>query len=191
MKMTENRYCIGQIKLLSLHNKNYCWNKKMSRRGLLCLLLCLLTLPMRGQEAELLIDLPDVDSAILATELIQTESMSQACRVLELAGVQLADSCNGTAHYTYLVPNRIVCFTLTRQRHSPRLRSISFSAPVVERLLPETMLRLGYRIVRRKEGHAEYRHKRLGIEATLDYDPASCTCSMDFRLIDNNKTSKL
>ena len=157
----------------------------MMRKVLPCLLFCLLALPMRGQQTELLIDLPDVDSAILATELIQTESMSLACRVLELAGVQLADSCNGTAHYTYLVPNRIVCFTLTRQRHSPRLRSISFSAPVVERLLPETMLRLGYRMVRRKEGHADYLHKRLGIEATIDYNPAMGTCSMVFWLTDN------
>lgn len=162
----------------------------MMRKVLSSLLLCLLALPMRGQQAESSIDLPDVDSAILATEMLQTDSMSQACRMLEMAGLQLADSCYGTARYINLVPKRVVWFTLTRQRHSPRLRSVSCSTPVVERLLPETMLRLGYQLVWREEGHAVYSHRHLNIKATLDYNPASCTCSMEFRLMDNNKTSK-
>lgn len=155
-----------------------------------CLLFFLLTLPVRGQQEELLIDLPDVDSAILATQLLQTDSMVQAERMLQMAGVQLLDSCYGTAHYTYFMPNRVVRFTLTRQKDGPRLHDVSFSAPAVENLLPKAMLRLGYRQVSREEGHAEYRHKRLGIRASLDYDPTWSTCSMVFRLTDNKQTLK-
>ena len=150
----------------------------------MCLLFCLLTLPMRGQQAEPAIDLPDVDSAILATEMLQTDSMSQACRMLEMVGAQLLSYSNGTALYTHFVTNRNTIFTLTQQRDSPRLRTVSFSAQTVGRLLPETMLRLGYRLDWRKKGHAEYRHKHLGINATLDYNPAWSTCSMEFRLTD-------
>ena len=87
----------------------------MLRNSLLALLITLLTLPTSGQQNEQSIELPDVDAAILSTELLQTESMTEACKMLEMAGVHLLDSCNGTAHYSYLMPNRVVRFTLTHQ----------------------------------------------------------------------------
>lgn len=149
------------------------------------LLICLLSLPVWGQQAEPSIDLPDVDAAILATELMQTESMTEACMMLEELGVQLLDSCYGTAHYTYLKPNRVVRFTLTRQRNGPRLRVVSFSAPAVEQLLPKALRRLGYRLIKHQENYAEYRHSRLPIHATLEYQPVWHICSMTFRLTDD------
>lgn len=149
------------------------------------LLISLLSLPVWGQQAESSIDLPDVDAAILATELMQTESMTEACMMLEELGVQLLDSCYGTAHYTYLKPNRVVSFTLTKQRNGPRLRTVSFSAPAVEQLLPKALKRLGYWLVKRQEGYAEYRHRRLPIHATLEYQPVWHISSMTFRLTDD------
>jgi hypothetical protein len=62
--------------------------------------------------------------------------------------------------------------------------SLLAQRPYAEGELEARMLRLGYRLDWRKKGHAEYRHKHLGINATLDYNPAWSTCSMEFRLTD-------
>ena len=156
-------------------------------KGAFCLLFCLLSLSLRGQQSEPLIELPDVDAAILATEMLQTESMSQACRMMEMAGVYLLDSCYGTAHYSYLMPDRVIRFTLTQQRKGPRLRTVSFAAPAVGWLLPEVLKRLGYQLVQRQETHADYRHRQLPIRATLDYQPAWHISSMTFRLLENER----
>ena len=153
-------------------------------KSVCCLLFCLLSLHARGQQMERLIELPDVDAAILATELLQTDNMSQACQMMELAGVHLLDSCYGTVHYSYLMPNRVVRFTLTQQRKGSRLRTVSFAAPTVRQMLPEVLKRLGYRQVQLQGGHAEYRHRRLPIRATLEYQPAWHISSMTFRLSD-------
>ena len=166
-------------------NLHYLNQMNRMKNYLSVLLISLLSLSAWGQQTELSIDLPDVDAAILATELMQTESMSEACMMLEELGVQLLDSCYGTAHYTYLKPNRVVRFTLTRQRNSPRLRTVSFSAPAVEQLLPKALRRLGYRLVTHQENYAEYRHSRLPIHATLEYQPVWRISSMTFRLTDD------
>ena len=153
-------------------------------KSTLPLLFCLLTLPMKGQQARALIELPDVDAAILATEMMQTDSMAQACRMLEMAGFHLQGSCYGTARYSYLMPKRDILFTLTQQPDGPGLRYVSFSAPAVERLLPETLRRLGYQMTERVEGTAQYRHKRLGFRATVGYQPAWNVVTMTLRLAD-------
>ena len=157
-------------------------NKK--RNCLCALLINLLILPMWGQQMEQSIELPDVDAAILSTELLQTDSMSQACKMMEMAGVHLLDSCYGTAHYSYLMPDCVVRFTLTRQRNGSRLRTVSFSAPAVERMLPKVLKQLGYQLVERQKGCAKYRHRRLPIRATLDYQPTWHISSMMFQLLE-------
>ena len=162
------------------------------------MLFCLLTLPAWSQQAELSIELPDVDAAILATELLQTENAEHAHRMMRQLDVQLIDSCYGTSHYTYLHPGRVVRFTLTQRKDSPRLRQVSFAAPAVERLLPQALLRLGYRVTAEHDNCTDYRHDRLGVSATLDYDPVWQISSMTFSLehkrqnkeTNNNKTKK-
>lgn len=153
---------------------------------LLSLLLCLIPHVAWSQGNTTLGELPDVDGAILATELLQTESRELAEGMMKELGYKRKYHDGKETVFSLVAGGRGQVIRVEWKRHAPNpAQLVSFTAsPSSGQLLREAMLRVGYLCVTTEEQQAEFRHNRLGIHATIAFDPIWDTSSLVFSLAD-------